>query len=467
MLKTVLKPHRAFLLAGSAAEQKLFLMVKLIPESEVARSRADLSIVLVIDTSGSMREFADQEAAMNEAHARGLVPQQQASDGKTYSAVDIAQQTKIDQAIEAAHRLIDDERLLPGDRVAVVHFDTGAMVLAPLTPLSNRSDLHQAVDRLREHSGETFMAKGMELAAQLLQDVPQETAKRVFLLTDGATRAEGQCKRLAGTLAEANTPVVAIGIGPEYNESLMMELAATSRGRPYHLQTTQQLQEILEAEVGSSVREVITDLQAKCATVKGAAVSSVTRVYPGLCDVETGVVPLRLGNIAAGDYTIFIVELTVAGLARPESRVRLAQLTLTGSIPGQGQQMALEPQDVFVGFSTDEAAVAAVDPEVLNYVQQKNVDRMLQNAVGQATVNAGQAKHTIQAALGMTKRIGNSAMTRVLESALDELNKTGSISAGTRKTVALGGKTKTMKVGGPSLADEGPSDEEIRRLSGV
>lgn len=466
MLRTVLKPHRAFLLAGTAAEQKLFVMAKLIPESEVACSRADLSIVLVIDTSGSMREYADQEAAMNEARARGLVAQQQASDGNTYSAFNVSQQTKIDQAIEAAHRLIDDERLLPTDRAAVVHFDTDAMALAPLTPLANRAQLHQAVDRLREHSGETFMAKGMELAAQLLTDVPHDTAKRVFLLTDGATRAEGQCKRLAGTLAEANTPLVAIGIGPEYNETLMMELAATSRGRPYHLQTMQQLHEILETEVGSSVREVVTDLQVQCAMVKGVVVNSVTRVYPGLCEVETATVPFRLGNIAAGDFTIFIFELTVSGLARPESRVRLAQLKLTGSIPGLGKQIALEPQDVFVAFSTDESAVATVDPEVLNYVQQKNVDRMLQSAVGQATVNAGQAKHTIQAALGMTKRIGNAAMTRVLENALDELNKTGSISAGTRKTVALGGKTKTMKVGGP-MADAPPSDEEIRRLSGV
>ena len=67
----------------------------------------------------------------------------------------------------------------------------------------------------------------------------------------------------------------------------------------------------------------------------------------------------------------------------------------------------------------------------------------------------------------MTKRIGNAAMTRVLEGALDELNKTGSISAGTRKTVALGGKTKTMKVGGPAAPDGLPSDEEIRRLSGL
>ena len=69
-------------------------------------------------------------------------------------------------------------------------------------------------------------------------------------------------------------------------------------------------------------------------------------------------------------------------------------------------------------FTNDEAAVAAVDPEVMGYVQQKNVDNLIQKAMGQATVNAGQAKQTLQVAPGMTQRIGNPAMTKVLNNAL-------------------------------------------------
>ena len=118
-------------------------------------------------------------------------------------------------------------------------------------------------------------------------------------------------------------------------------------------------------------------------------------------------------------------------------------------------------------FTTDEAAVAAVDAEVLGYVQQTNVDRMVQDAVRQATVDAGRARKTLQIAAGMTRRLGNAGMTQMLENALDELNKTGTISPGTRKTVALGGKTKTIKTGGTQALEGIPSEEEIRKVTGA
>ena len=157
---------------------------------------------------------------------RGLQGQQQSSDASSYQAFNLQQTTKLDQAIEAAHKLVDDSRLLPTDKVTIIHFDTEAAALVPLTAVAQRQLLHQAIDSLRDHSGQTFMAKGMACAQQQLCDLPKETAKRVVLLTDGATQQEGQCRRLAGEFAEANTPVIAIGIGPEYKEKLMLELAA-------------------------------------------------------------------------------------------------------------------------------------------------------------------------------------------------------------------------------------------------
>lgn len=467
MLNTAFMPHRDSLLAGISDPQKLFAMLKLIPSSEVIGSRAPLAFALVIDTSGSMREYADQEKADREIRIRGLQGQQETSDGASYQAFNLQQQTKLDQAIEAAHKLVDDSRLLPTDKITIIHFDTEADTLLPLTPLTQRPILHQAIDTLRDYSGQTFMAKGMTCAQQQLCDLPKETAKRVVLLTDGATQGEGACRRLAGAFAETNTPIIAVGIGPEYKEQLMLELAQISQGRPYHLQDMGQLEEILDSEVGSSVREVVTDLQAKVAQVKGVSLTSVARVFPSLSEATLESQPLRLGNVAAGDYTVFIFEFTVAGLSRPASRVRLAQVSLSGSAPGLRRHEEFAPQDLYVTFTNDEAAVASVNPEVLGYVQQKNVDNLIQKAMGQATINAGQARQTLQVAMGMTQRIGNPAMTRVLNNALDELNKTGTISAGTRKTVALGGRTKTVKAGeGVPLAGV-PSEEEIRKLSGL
>ncbi len=106
------------------------------------------------------------------------------------------------------------------------------------------------------------------------------------------------------------------------------------------------------------------------------------------------------------------------------------------------------------GAPTAEAAIAAVDPEVIGYVQQKNVGKMVENAVRLATTDALQARQTLQVAAGMTQRIGNSAMTQMLNSAIGELEQTGTISVGTSKTASL-----------DDSGTGGLLPEELRRLS--
>lgn len=436
MLNLIFKPHRASLKAHTNEAQKVFAMLKLIPESEVAKSRPPLAFALVIDTSGSMRELANE-------------------------------QVKLERAIEAAHALIDDDRLLPDDKVTVIHFDDDAKTLLPLMPLSSKPAMHQAVDSLRNYSGGTMLAKGMRCAQQELTNLPPQIAKRAMLLTDGKTFDEGECRSLAIQFAEANTPIIAIGIGVEYNEKLMLELSQVSQGRPYHLQNMSQLHGILNDEIGSSVREVVTDLQATVAVVKGVKLDSLTRVYPSLSEVNLTQPTYRLGNIVAGDYTIFILEFTISGISRPPSRVRLSQVSLASHAPALGRRDEFPPQDLYVTFTADEAAIAAVDAEVLGYVQQKNADRMMQEAVRLATVDVSRAQQTLQMAMGMTQRLGNAAMTQMLQNALDELNKTGAISAETRKTVALGGRTKTVKTGSATPLEGVPSEEQIRKLTGA
>ena len=121
------------------------------------------------------------------------------------------------------------------------------------------------------------MAKGMSCAQVEMARLPASVAKRVVVLTDGRTADEEQCRVLADNFGGTNTPLVTIGIDAEYNEELLRDLAGSSRGRPYHLQNMVQLREILNAEVTSSVKEVVTDLQATFSLVKGVRLDSVTR----------------------------------------------------------------------------------------------------------------------------------------------------------------------------------------------
>ena len=70
-------------------------------------------------------------------------------------------------------------------------------------------------------------------------------------------------------------------------------------------------------------------------------------------------------------------------------------------------------------------------------------------------------------AQGMTQRLNNPRATQLLQSALNELNQTGTISAETRRTLRAGGRTMTMKSGKTAPLEGGLSEEEIRRITGA
>lgn len=437
MLNIVLKPHRTHLRAQTDETQKLFVMLRLIPERKIANARPPLALALVIDTSGSMRDEVDNTI-------------------------------KLERAIEAAHKLIDDPTLTPEDKLTVIHFNDESKVLLPLSPLQ-RNKAHQVVDSLRQYSGGTEMGKGMQNAYQELSKEPPEVAKRLILLTDGQTFDEEKCRSLGTQLAEINTPIISIGIGEEYNEDLLRELSDVTKGRWLHLQNMQQLDQFFSEEIRQVVREVVTDLQLKISVVKGVNLDSISRVYPNLVDIPLTSQPYRLGNISAGDYTVFILEFTVSGIPRPPGRARLIQFNLWASVPGLKQRLIeFPPKELFITLTLDETAIAQVDPEVLDYVQQKNLDQLVAQATKLATQGkTEEARRTLQMAQGMTQRLNNPGATRLLQNALEELNRTGTISAETRRTLRAGGRTMTVKSGKTAPLEEGLSEEEIRRHTGA
>jgi Ca-activated chloride channel family protein len=470
MLNVTCKLRRPYLRAGMAEKQDLHVMLKLAPQGEAPLSHPPLALALVFDTSGSMGKFVDQEALQREAAsgtASGIVV-----DREHYIPVNRPDlPTKLDEAQKAAHALADDPRLLAEDQLAVIQFDDRAETLLPLEPLGDRRRAHRAIEELPRRPGGTRMADGVQCALEQFRDLPGHVVKRVFLLTDGRTQGdEAECARLAEALAELNAPLVSIGIGEEYNEELMLQLADLSRGRAYHLEKMAHLGYILNQEVGAAAREVVTDLQATVAVSEGVTLERITRVFPSIAEVPLSGDRHRLGNVMVGDYTVFILGFSVdAGKAAGDSTVaaRLAEVQLSGHSPALSRSDTLPPYPVEVAFTRTAGRAEEEDAEVAGYVEQANVDRMIHEAARVAKENRLRAEQLLRSAASVLLQVGNAPAARRLEEGLDELKATGSISAGRTKTMIVGSRTITVK---PEMATPLPDSltaEEIRRLTGA
>jgi Ca-activated chloride channel family protein len=192
---------------------------------EVQRNNA--SVMLVIDTSGSM----------------------QATD---------VQPTRLQAAQAAARTLIN--ALPSNDRVGLISFSRAAILQAPLG--TDRTAVGVALDSLRAN-GSTAIGDAIDLAVQQLapNGAAASGSRRppamIILLTDGASNAGIDPATAANDAAAAGIPVNTIGIGSRdgnvavrgqevgpVDEQTLQAVAAATGGRYFYAAGAGQLQQI-------------------------------------------------------------------------------------------------------------------------------------------------------------------------------------------------------------------------------
>lgn len=460
MLDAKLRLHREYLLAQTAG-QKLFVMLFVQPNAEAQRSRPDLSVVFVVDTSGSMREVVTEPT--EHTGKTTFV------DGQKYEIVRGAK-NKLELVTEALRGIIGSDLVRDQDRFALVKFDDMADVLVPFTGAGDRARLLAAVERLDWYSGGTQMGAGMVAGAKLLES--ETGSRRMVLLTDGQAFDAAVAEEQASVLSGMRVPVTTIGVGDEVNTELLTAITDRTQGQPIDVVPDNQnpqppavraseLPAALLGDLKQAASEVVTNVALTARAVKDVVLERITRVQPTQTEVAKTDGPLPLGNVEAGVGATYILEFTLP--ARPAARMRLAQLGITYEVPGANFRGEIPPLDVVVEFTNDETMAARVDPEVMQWVQQRNIESLVAQATRQAQSNPDQAAKTLEQARSMTQRLGNGAMTQVLDRAIGELGSGKTISLGTAKTLRLGAKTQTLKSSESGL----PSDEEIRKMTGA
>ena len=174
-----------------------------------------LSLVLLIDTSGSMHGDKIENAKAS--------------------------------ALAAIHKLRE------GDRVSVITFSSGSQVLASnvLIGEGSLSVTENAINQLRA-SGGTDMVAGLTTArievAKMLGDGRNQ---RVLLLSDGRPDTENGLTDLVAGMSQRGVSTTALGLGQNYNEDLMARLADKGLGNYYFIETPDQMTTVFASELNS------------------------------------------------------------------------------------------------------------------------------------------------------------------------------------------------------------------------
>jgi Ca-activated chloride channel homolog len=189
--------------------------------------RNDASVMLVIDTSGSM------------------------------GATDV-QPTRLDAARSAAHTLIN--QLPANDRIGLVSFSSAAILAAPLS--DNHDAVSTAIDSLQV-GGATATGDALQLAIGSLTSSAKATTAgskppaMIVLLTDGVTNRGSDPLQAAAQAKAAGITVQTVGIGTRngsvqvlgrdvggVDEAALTSIATATGGKYYFAEASGQLSQI-------------------------------------------------------------------------------------------------------------------------------------------------------------------------------------------------------------------------------
>jgi len=206
---------------------------------------------------------------------------------------------KIDQVKEALRRALDN--LGEHDAFSLVTFSETPQVRQSPAPCTAalRKKMQALVDELSA-GGLTALDGGLALGIEQALREQRET-NLVLLLSDGqANVGETDLEKIGVRAARARQQglqVSTLGVGLDYNEALMVEIATQGGGRFYHILEAAQIPACLMQELGDAslmgAREVTIELDLP----PGATVVALSAVFPveqngNTAHIQVGDIPL-------------------------------------------------------------------------------------------------------------------------------------------------------------------------------
>ncbi len=305
----------------------------------------------------------------------------------------------------ATRRVI--EMLRPDDIAAIVIFDDTVQTLAPAAPVGDRTALLAAVDSISEAGG-TAMSLGMQAGqAELQKYLSPDRVNRMIVLTDGQTWGdEPLCRDLARALGRAGVSITALGLGAEWNEQLLDDIAAASAGVSDYIAEPEQIIAFFQQAVQAAQATVATDARLLLRFVRDVTPRAVYRVQPVIANLgyqpigETAVA-VRLGDLVGGQSASVLLDLMLP--PRASGRFRIAQAELHFTPIGQTGEVIVK-QDVLLDVA-EQAGPESFAPAVMNVVERVTAFKLQTRAL--ADVESGNVA-------GATQKL-RAAATRLLD----------------------------------------------------
>jgi len=248
---------------------------------------------------------------------------------------------RIAQAREAAILAIN--RLDANDVASVVIFDDKVDILIPAQPVTDRAPFIERIRNIGVRGQTAIHAGVMQGAAEVRKFKDDRRLNRVVLLSDGQAnvgpRRADDFAKLGRALLGEGISVSTIGLGLDYNEDLMLQLARASDGNHAFASAPNDLIQIFNRE--------FDDVLAACAQT----VSIDVKLQPGIKvvralsregSVEDARARFNLNQVYAATEHYVLLELEFDGKAAGGDEQDFGRVHVAYTLPETGAQQAID-----------------------------------------------------------------------------------------------------------------------------
>ena len=387
-----------------------YALIKLIPTGGSAKA-LPLNLALVLDVSGSMYE----------------------EDGTGVS--------RLTRVQEAAHSAI--QKLKPEDHLSIVAFAHDCQVVLPATSLGEKAkieDVISRIDRFDVDPGGTAMDQGIEMGlAEIRKHAGAGRLSQMMVLTDGETSGEPTCKQLAKLAASEKIRFNVIGVGKDWNQNLIKELAKLSEGDWGYIDVddASAAMRVFAEQFETMASAGFLNVEMRLKAMKDIKIKRVRQVVPDikelpLTEPEDRLHVAGLGTLERDNSTRYVIDLSLP--KRPDGKFVIAQIEVTYDGRNGRESTGMVPLEV----SYSSAGNGYINAEVAKHIDEVQIfeaNKNLQQAIaGNDMQKARQAAEIIEKkAEIMGPRAAKKTM--LAKQVLQELNVGGRVSKKTQLAV--------------------------------
>ena len=393
-------------LACISEKQILYVLIEITASMDLDSERLPLNLGLVLDRSTSMKG------------------------------------ARLQKVKESARHIV--EQMGPSDILSLVTFSDRAQVVLPGQKSLNKSGAHTAIAGIYSDGG-TELLQGLEAGLQQVQRWQSDDVhSHLILLTDGQTYGdELDCLATAKLSGKQGIPLTMIGIGYDWNDKLLDEMADLSHGSSVFIDSPSQISQVFDEQIQALGMVVAHNLRLTIHLAENVSLRDIYRVSPQINRLRLVDEAVALGSLEQHKPQAIMCELLLE--SHTPSSHRLLRTAVEGTVLALGRQSVRARQDIVIPFDSTLSRRTPVPSDIVAAMGKLTIFKMQERAIAEVEQGKiGPAVNRLKTLATRLLDVGEPELARAALLEAGRLARTGSLSTKGLKQIRYGTRGLTI-----------------------